>query len=113
LQTIKPVRLGLCERIKATIAGGKNAHIEQFSVPISVQEPILSNDEQGEDNTNPGNELMRLGERQSGIARLEEAVAAFDACLTVTEKAWPEEWVQNLRSNRDEAMAEIARRSVR
>lgn len=113
MQTIKPVRLGLCERIKATIAGGKNAHIEQFSVPIPVQEPILSNDEQGVANTNPGNALMRLGERQSGIARLEEAVAAFDACLKVTEKAWPEEWVQNLRSNRDEAMAEIARRSVR
>ena len=42
---------------------------------------------------------LRLGERESGTARLEEAVAAFDACLTVAEKAWPEEWVQDVRSN--------------
>ena len=30
------------------------------------------------------------------------ALAAFDACLTVAETAWPEEWVQEVRSRRDE-----------
>jgi hypothetical protein len=103
----------LCERIKATIASSKNAHIEQFSVPIPVQEPILSNDERGVAYGNLGTALLTLGERESGTTRLEQAVIAFDACLTVASKAWPEEWVQDVRSNRDEAMAEIARRSVR
>ena len=60
---------------------------------------------------NLGTALRTLGERESGTARLEEAVAVFDACLTVTETAWPDERAQQVRSNRDEAMAEIARRS--
>jgi hypothetical protein len=59
---------------------------------------------------NLGNALWRLGERESGTARLEEAVAAFDACLTVMETAWPEEWVQEVRSHRDKTRAAIARR---
>jgi hypothetical protein len=49
-------------------------------------------------------------ERERGKARLEEAAAAFDACLTVTETAWPAEWVQRVRSLRDETRAEITRR---
>jgi len=44
---------------------------------------------------------------------LEEAVAAFDACLTVTETVWPEEWVQQMRSHLDETRAEIARRRAK
>ena len=59
---------------------------------------------------NRGNALLGLGERESGTARLEQAVAAFDACLTVTEAAWPPEWVQQLRSHRDETQAEVNRR---
>ena len=55
--------------------------------------------------------LFRLGERNSTTARPEEALAAFDECLTIVETTWPEEWVQQVRTNRDEAMAEIARRS--
>jgi hypothetical protein len=58
---------------------------------------------------NLGGALTRLGQRESGTARLEEAVSAFGACLSVTETAWPEEWVRQVRSNRDEALAEIAR----
>ena len=42
-------------------------------------------------------------------ARLEDAVAAFDACLAVTETAWPEEWVRRVRSHRDETRAEVIR----
>jgi hypothetical protein len=63
--------------------------------------------------TNLGAALWRLGERESGTARLEEAVSAFDACLTVTETAWPEEWAQQVRSHRDETRAEITRRRAK
>jgi len=59
---------------------------------------------------NLGNALETLGGRESGTARLEEAVAAFGASLTVTEMAWPEAWVRQVRSHRDETRAEIARR---
>jgi hypothetical protein len=40
---------------------------------------------------NRGYTLARLGERESGTARLGEAVGAWDACLTVIETAWPAE----------------------
>ena len=43
-------------------------------------------------------------------ARLEEAVAAFDACLTVAIEVWPPGWVSGVRARRDEARAEIERR---
>jgi tetratricopeptide (TPR) repeat protein len=59
---------------------------------------------------NLGAALTTLGERESGTARLEEAVAAFDACLTVVETVWPAEWVQQVRSHRDETQAEIGLR---
>jgi tetratricopeptide (TPR) repeat protein len=60
---------------------------------------------------NLGNALMKLGEREAGTERLKEAVAAWDTGLTVVESAWPPEWVQSVRSRRDEAKAEIARRA--
>jgi hypothetical protein len=66
----------------------------------------------GETQNNLGTALKVLGERESGTARLEEAVTAFDACLTVTETAWPEEWVEEVRSHRDETRAEITRRGA-
>jgi hypothetical protein len=44
-----------------------------------------------------GDALELLGERESRTARLEEAVAAFDACLTATATAWPEDWVEEVR----------------
>jgi hypothetical protein len=59
---------------------------------------------------NLGTALRALGERDSGTAQLEEAVAAFDACLAVTETAWPEEWVRRVRSQRDKTQAEVIRR---
>jgi tetratricopeptide (TPR) repeat protein len=59
--------------------------------------------------SNLGNALLALGRREVGVARLEEAIAAFDACLTVIVTAWPAEWVQQVRSYRDEARTEIAR----
>jgi hypothetical protein len=62
---------------------------------------------------NLGLALARLGERESGTARLEEAVTAWDACLTVTEALWPTEWVEDVRARRDEALAETTRRQAR
>ena len=62
---------------------------------------------------NLGNALRTLGARAGGTVCLAEAVAAFDACLTVTETAWPTEWAQQVRSHRDEARAEIARRRAK
>jgi tetratricopeptide (TPR) repeat protein len=59
---------------------------------------------------NLGTALATLGGRESGTARLEEAVAAFDACLMITETAWPAEWVQQVRLHRDATRAEIIRR---
>ncbi len=60
---------------------------------------------------NLGNALSALGGRESGTARLEEAVKAWDTCLTIAASAWPAEWVQWLRTRRDETQTEIARRS--
>ena len=59
---------------------------------------------------NLGNALARLGERESGTARLEEAVAAFDASLTVVSSVWPPDWVHQVRTSRDEMRIEIERR---
>ena len=59
---------------------------------------------------NLGDALRALGERESGTTPLEEAVVAFDKYLTVTEVAWPQTWVQQVRSHRDKTRAEIAQR---
>jgi tetratricopeptide (TPR) repeat protein len=63
--------------------------------------------------SNLGNALKALGDRESGTARLKEAVAAWELCLTVVESALPPEWVQEVRQSRDEAEAEIKRRAFR
>jgi len=62
---------------------------------------------------NLGNALEALGERESGTARLEQAVAAWEACLTVTASAWPPALVQLVRSHIDQARAENARRAAK
>jgi hypothetical protein len=51
----------------------------------------------------PCDALLTLGECESGTARLEEAVAVFDMCLTITDTAWLEERAQQVRSHRDKA----------
>jgi hypothetical protein len=62
---------------------------------------------------NLGTALSMLGERESGTARLEEAVAAFTACLTVTESVWPPEWLNQLRVRENETQAEIKQRAAK
>jgi hypothetical protein len=59
---------------------------------------------------NLGNALFRLGEREIGTAHLTDAVAAWEACLTVTASTWPPAWVQDVHSHINQARAEIARR---
>jgi tetratricopeptide (TPR) repeat protein len=56
--------------------------------------------------------LQALGNRESGMAGLEAlraAVAAWEACLTIA----PPEWVQSVKTRRDETQAEIGRRSAK
>jgi len=62
---------------------------------------------------NLGNVLSTLGERESGTARLEQAVEAFDACLMVTAPVWPSEWVSFVRGRRDQTQAEITQRMTK
>jgi hypothetical protein len=44
---------------------------------------------------------------------LEEAVTAWDACLTVTAPVWPSEWIRYVRDRRDEAQSEIEQRATK
>jgi tetratricopeptide (TPR) repeat protein len=60
---------------------------------------------------NLGNALCRLGEYENGTARLEQAVMAWDACLEVITSVWPTDWVRIVETRREEAQAEIRRRS--
>jgi hypothetical protein len=62
---------------------------------------------------NLGIALWRLGERESGTERLEEAVAAWEACLTVAASAWPREGVHTVHCRIEEARAEIVRRAAK
>jgi hypothetical protein len=51
--------------------------------------------------------------RESGTARLEEEVGAWDATLIVTASGWLQAWVQYERFRINEARAEIAQRAVK
>jgi tetratricopeptide (TPR) repeat protein len=62
---------------------------------------------------NLGIAVRALGEREIGTARLAEAVAAWNGCLAVTTSVWPKERVRSVEARRDEALAEIARRSAK
>ena len=57
--------------------------------------------------------LSALGERETGTARLVEAVTAWDLSLTVGDSGWPQERAGLVRSARDQAQAELARRLSR
>ena len=59
---------------------------------------------------NLGKALTTLGKRKAEARYLEEAVVAWNLCLSVVEAAWPPEWVQEVRKSRDETQAEIVRR---
>ena len=62
--------------------------------------------------TNLGIALTLVGKRETGTARLGEAIAAWNACLDVTTSVWAPEWVRWVKTRRDETLAEIARRSA-
>ena len=50
--------------------------------------------------------LSVLGARETGTARLVEAVTAWDLCLTVGDSGWPQERAGVVRNGREEAQAE-------
>jgi hypothetical protein len=58
---------------------------------------------------NLGKTLWALKGPESGSARLEEAIMAWESRLTVATTVWPQERVQKVRSRISEARAEIAR----
>ena len=60
-----------------------------------------------------GNALNTLGERESGTARLEGGVKAWELCLVVVASAWRWETMEEVRSRRDRAQAKISRRTAR
>jgi tetratricopeptide (TPR) repeat protein len=62
---------------------------------------------------NLGLTLTALGLRESGTERLRQAVAAFDTCLKGVEGIWPPNQVNALREFRDQAQAELTRRTRR
>jgi hypothetical protein len=62
---------------------------------------------------NLGGALWTLMQREDGTARLEEAIAMWEACLIVVAPVWPPDWVQYVRDHRDEAQSEIKRRLAR
>jgi hypothetical protein len=59
---------------------------------------------------NLGTALKSLGERESGTARLEEAVAAYDVALIVLVPARAEYYMDICRANRDKALARLTER---
>ncbi len=60
---------------------------------------------------NLGTTLRALGQRENGTDCLKKALAAWEDCLTVTEQIWSPDWNKKIRSQSNEARAEIARRS--
>jgi hypothetical protein len=59
---------------------------------------------------NGGLALERLGERESGTARLAEAVTAYRAALEVFVPAGADYYINLCRNNRDRAQALLAKR---
>ena len=59
---------------------------------------------------NLGTALLSLGERESGVASLEEAVAAYNAALTIFVQAGADYYNRICRANRDIALAQLTER---
>jgi hypothetical protein len=90
---------------------GSNVHlIALISLRRKVLALALSGDERGAARANLGIALWRLGERESGTARLEEAVAAYCAALEeYTRERVPLNWAAT-QSNLGNALATLAAR---
>jgi hypothetical protein len=58
---------------------------------------------------NLGEALQVWGVREGGTARLEEAVAVWEACLEVGTAAWSPEQSKRIRKGIDYIKAEVAR----
>jgi hypothetical protein len=73
---------------------GSNVHlIAAIAVRRASLRMAVTQDQVGSDQTNLGNALWKLGERESGTARLEQAVAAYHAALLeMTRERVPLQW---------------------
>jgi tetratricopeptide (TPR) repeat protein len=104
-QAIAALVVRRAARLEEAVAAYRAALEERSRERVPLQWATTQN--------NLGTALSTLGERESGTARLEEAISCWDACLTVVSSAWLPEWVQIVRSSRDDTLAEIARRSAK
>jgi len=100
--------------------GGRHGNTEQLEEAVADYRPALQEQTRervpldwAESQMNLGNALSTIGQREVKAERLEEALAAWDIWLTVGEAAWSREFVQEVRSRRDKAQAEIKRRQSR
>ena len=59
---------------------------------------------------NLGTALLRLGQRENDTTRLQQAVAAYDAALTVFVSAGADYYNRICRANRDIALAQLTER---
>ena len=57
--------------------------------------------------------LATLGERESGTVRLEQAIVAWDNCLTVAGSLLPPEWVDEMRADEVQTRTEIKERQAK
>jgi hypothetical protein len=92
------------ERLEQAVNAFRNALGERTRERVPLDWATTQN--------NLGNALGTLGQRESGTERLEQAVEAWDICLVVVTSVWPIEWIEDVRSRRDEAQTEIIQRQA-
>jgi tetratricopeptide (TPR) repeat protein len=90
---------------------GSNVHlVAEITLRRELLRLAASDDERGAAHVNLGNALWQLGERESGTARLEEAVAAYRAALEErTRERIPLDWAMT-HNNLGNALARLGER---
>jgi tetratricopeptide (TPR) repeat protein len=90
---------------------GSNVHlVAEIALRRELLARASSDDERGAARNNLGNALWRLGERESGTARLEEAVVAYRAALEErTRERVPLDWATT-QTNLGTALRALGRR---
>jgi len=90
---------------------GSNVHlVAEIALRRNSLVAASTADERGEANNNLGNALSTLGSRESGTARLEEAVAAYRAALEQrTRERVPLDWART-QNNLGTALARLGER---
>jgi hypothetical protein len=98
-------RVGVAVRLEEAVAAYRAALLERTRDRVPLQWARTQ--------MNLGITLATLGGRERGTAWLEEAVAAWDARLTVTATVWPSKWLRDVSERRGKALSEIKRREAK